>query len=543
VASGLAPDTDKALDPDFNERIYLRAFPDIADAVRRSVVISGLAHFHTTGRAEKRLESPAYRALLAAAADPVAPQVDVDSLTISLSGCILMTGWSDDRVDPLTEVTLPTRAGSSHSWTSLPRLIRTDVERTLQGAPGHRYGFMMVAAPIGGGTEPIDPGLANTPTFKFASGSETQPRRDPSIASDTDLRDLALAALPAAADVDPELIWGILDQHVGVQLAAINRLIVNDAGSRRLVERFGPQRGRFRGSIITVLRGRSEQIVPRLALVGSGPGATEYEYIVVVTHPDQFEPSLRAARVAAATLGLAITLVLQLGGDPAGTGEEAAADIARSDRLIFMDQSVLPRHSDWALRHSALVDSGMTAQTRLFGGLLYRPDGALAQGGFYFEQETSLLPRPQELPQRVTAVGLKALSQSAVMATRPPPPARPVVAVPVAFLSVDRAWFEALGGFTRHYCRAVYEDVDLCLRSLKRGVPAWVHPLQMWYFEHRSPIRPEPSNGGTLLNNWLLHRQWDDLIVPGLLGSDPARLAAGPGVQSNPTGADLVPAA
>ena len=373
---------------------------------------------------------------------------------------------------------------------------------------------------------PIDPRTANTPVFSFASGAETRPQREPTVASDADLRDLALAALPtiAAGELDPEVIYRILDQQVGVQIAAINRLIIDQARSRRLVERFGPQHGRYRGSIITVLRGRSDQIVPRLAVVGSGSGAAEYEYIVVVTNPDQFEPALRAARIAAATIGLSLALVLQPGGDPAGTGEEVAADIARSDRLIFMDQSVLPRLPNWALQHSALLDGVPTAQTRLFGGLLYHPDGSLANGGYYFEQETSLLPRPQELPQRITAVRLKALAQPAPVASRPLLPARPVVGVPAAFLSIDRAWFEALGGFTRHYSRAVFDDIDLCLRSLKRGMPAWIHPLPLWYFERRSPVRPEPSKGGAILNNWLLNRQWDSMIVADLLGPDPALL-------------------
>jgi hypothetical protein len=139
--------------------------------------------------------------------------------------------------------------------------------------------------------------------------------------------------------------------------------------------------------------------------------------------------------------------------------------------------------------------------------LLYHPDGSLANGGYYFEQETSLLPRPQDLPQRVTAVRLKVMTQPAPLASRPLLPGRPVVGVPAAFLSVDRAWFETLGGFTRNYSRAVFDDIDLCLRSLKRGVPAWIHPLPLWHFERQSPIRPEPSKGGAILNNWLLSRR------------------------------------
>jgi hypothetical protein len=361
------------IDPRFDESMYLRAFPDIAEAVRRGSLESGLAHFRRTGRAEARLDQVEYRALLEVYAGPAAPQVVVDAMTISPSGSTLMTGWSDDRSDKLTEISLETRADTRHNWTAFPRLARGDVERTLEAASGHRFGFLLVAAPVGGSSAPIiDAKEANAPTFHFASGIENQLRRVPMVASDADLRDLALAAIQstAASDPDPELIYGILDQHVGVQIAAINRLIVDQARSRLMSEHFGTSRSRYRGSVITMLRGGADQIVPRLALTGGG--ADEYEFIVVVTNPEQFEPALRAARVAEATIGLSLTIVLQPGGDPAGTGEDAALDIARSDRLIFMSQAVLPRLPDWAARHSALLDGAPMEQTRLLGGLLYQ---------------------------------------------------------------------------------------------------------------------------------------------------------------------------
>ena len=532
VVTGGAADS---VDPDFDEATYLRAFPDIADAVRRGVLTSGLAHFRQAGRAEMRLEKAEYRALLAAFAGPAPPQIAVDTLTISRSGSTLMTGWSDDLIDQLSEINLETREQTRHNWTAFPRLVRGDVERTLETASGYRFGFLLVAAPVGGATAPlIDPRVANAPSFRFTSGIETQLRRDPVVATDADLRDLALAALPTAAagELDPEVIYGILDQHVGVQIAAINRLIIEQARSRRLIERFGPIRSRYRGSIITVLRGSADQIVPRLALTGNGPGGDEYEFIVVITNADQFESALRAARLAEATLGLALTIVLQPDGDPAGTGEDAAVDIARSDRLIFMDQAVLPRDPAWALRHSALLDDAPAAQTRLFGGMLYQPDGSLAHGGYYFEQETSLLPRSNDLPQRISAVRLRAVTHPAPAAARSLPLAHPVTGVSAAFFSVDRAWFETQGGFTRHYCRAAHEDIDFCLRSLRRGIPAWVHPLQMWHFERRPPFRPEPSKGGAILNSWLLHRQWDTMIVPDFLGREPELLYPVPPAQT-----------
>jgi hypothetical protein len=341
------------------------------------------------------------------------------------------------------------------------------------------------------------------------------------VANDPDLRDMALAALPLAApDVqDPEAVYAILDQHVGVQIAAINRLITEQARARRFIERFGPSRDRYRGSVITTLRGGADQIVPRLTLVGAGPGAEDYEFCVVVTDPDQFEAALRAARLAALTLDLPLTLVLQPGGDPAGTGEDAAIDVVRSDRLIFMDQSVLPRDPGWLTRHSGLLDALPARQTRLFGSLLNRPDGTLSHAGYYFDNETVLLPRRRDVPERITSVRLKTISHAV---SRASPEARAVPGVPAAFMSIDRGWFDTLGGFTRNYCRGAYEDIDFCLRSLRRDVPAWIYPLPLWHFDRRPPLRAEPSKGGEIFNNWLLHRQWDRVIGPELLGASPA---------------------
>jgi hypothetical protein len=59
AATGDAADP---VDPDFNEATYLRAFPDIADAVRRGALTSGLEHFRQTGRPNTGLCSRPSRA-------------------------------------------------------------------------------------------------------------------------------------------------------------------------------------------------------------------------------------------------------------------------------------------------------------------------------------------------------------------------------------------------------------------------------------------------------------------------------------------------
>lgn len=516
-------DPADVIDPDFDEGLYLRAFPDIAEAVRRGSLASGLAHYKLAGRAEGRLGKPEYQSLLQSGPGSAAPQIAVDALTISRTGAALMTGWSDDRLDLLAEVGLDTRYDSRHEWKAFPRLFRPDVERTLDSATGHRHGFLLVAAPVGGMSAPmIDPRSANAPVFRFASGAETQLKRDPVVASDADLRDLALAALPNAApgEIDPNVIHEILDQHVGVQIAAINRLIVDQARARRHIERFGPERHRFRATVVSTLRGPADRLVPWLTLLASGAGADDHEYIIVVTAPDQFTPAIRAARMLEVTLGLALTLVLVPDADPAGPGDEGV-DIARSDRLIFIDQSVFPRDPDWAATHTALVTDQPRVRTQLFGGLIFNAAGTLSHGGYYFERSETIAAPSDGPVQKFSTFKLhRTVHPAPAMATELAQ-ARPVIGVPAAFLSVNRTWFELMGGFTRLYARAAHEDIDLCLRSLKQGIPAWVHPLRMWQLEGRATSRPEPSRGGVILNDWLLHRLWDSILLPEWLGPNP----------------------
>ena len=507
---------------DFNEATYLTAFPDIAEAVRRGVLESGLAHYRSLGRAEGRLEKPEYRALLHGRAGAAPSPVSIDTLTVSRSGAVLMTGWTDDRQDPLTRIALEMGEAESHVWTAFPRLPRADVRREVGIAvKPHPFGFLLVGAPRrgvprdgAGETAGIDPDAVRAPVFHFASGAEDAVQHDPVVTSDTALRDMALAALPiAAAEGDPASLHALLDQHVGVQVAALNRAIVERAHASRLVERVGSPRARYRASVVTSLRGRADQLVPRLTLIATGAGAEEHEHIFVVTEADQFEPALRAAHVAEKTLGLPLTLVFQPDGDAAGAGEDAASDIARSDRLIFMDQTVYPRDPDWAFRHAAILSGAPEAQTRLFGGLLYGLDGSLAHGGYYFDRETGLLSRPGLAPGRVVRTRVRRVTHPAPGALPALRKAHPVAALPAAFLSADRSWFEQLGRFTHTYVRAAYDDIDLCLRAMKDGVPAWVHPLAFWYFERRAPLKPEPGRGGTLFNDWLFHRQWDEQIL------------------------------
>jgi GT2 family glycosyltransferase len=108
---------------------------------------------------------------------------------------------------------------------------------------------------------------------------------------------------------------------------------------------------------------------------------------------------------------------------------------------------------------------------------------------------------------------------------------RPVSAVSGAFMSMERSWFERVGGFAEDYIFAYYEDADLCLRSWDNGAPAWVHELDFWHMEGKGSSTPLPHHkGAATVNRWLFTREWHDRITPELLGrvtpAPPATLRA-----------------
>jgi hypothetical protein len=497
----------EAIDPAFHEATYLRAFPDIADAVRRGLLPSGLAHYQQSGQAEGRLSNPQYLALLEARTRAIAPVVTLDTVMTSAQGTRLILGWIDDRSDPLTGISLETSPGQRQNWTAIPRLIRQDVARSLNAPAPHRFGFLLLSA---GGIGLTD---AANPAFHFESGAEAVVSREPLTTSDRDQRDIALAALvDGADDASQTACFSLLDQHAGLQIAGLNKLIADQSAAQCSIERTGPRRSRYRASVITTCRGPADQIVPRLTLMAAGAGAEEIEYIVVIDDPTRFEAAQRAARLVGLTTGAALTLVFQPDGDETGLGD-AAVEAAQSDRLIFMDQSILPRDPQWAATHNALVADAPADQTRLMGGLLYDTDGGLTGGGRSFSRAAP----DHEPPVRIETIVHPAPSFAPHLTQ-----AHPVAAPSPGLLSVDRGWFEKAGGFSRQYHRGDAEELDLCLRAREGGVQPWVHPLPMWAFRGPSAARPESSAHVAILSDWLLHRRWDAKIAASLPRPDEA---------------------
>ncbi len=234
--------------------------------------------------------------------------------------------------------------------------------------------------------------------------------------------------------------------------------------------------------------------------------------------------------------GIPQTVVLLSGNAGFGAANNVGVSVARSQRILNVNPDVFPYHHDWAARHTALLEDRPAEETRLFGASLYYDDGSLMHGGIYFEADTGISIRDGTIcPQRVVRTehygkGAPAWAEQFV---RP----RPVPAITGAFISSDRAWYEALGGFTEDYVFGHYEDVDLCLKSLQQGTIAWQHDLRLWHLEGKGSTRLPPHEGGSIVNSWLFSKTWAETITDGLLGPDPTH----PALQPLHQAAALVP--
>jgi GT2 family glycosyltransferase len=213
-------------------------------------------------------------------------------------------------------------------------------------------------------------------------------------------------------------------------------------------------------------------------------------------------------------------LVFQSDNAGFGAANNVAVQFARSDRLLCVNPDVFPQRRNWAQRHSDLIASLPAQQVRLFGSTLCYEDGTLMHGGMYFDVDVGVHTSQDAITRR-SLIRVEHYGKGAPLWAAQYAESRPVPAVTGAFISVERAWFEKLGGFTEDYVFGHYEDADLCLKSLRAGVPAWLHDLRMWHLEGKGSHRLPQHEGGSLLNRWLFSRRWETTIVPDLVGRAP----------------------
>ena len=501
----------------FDEAGYLRINQDVAAAIERGEVESGYIHYVSFGMEEGRSlpdapREPRNRLLtVVPAADAVGGgqlnmRFSIDSLIVAPNGGMMVVGWINDAFDPICSI----RVIGQH-WRVLidaarfVRLRRGDVEEALGGFGQHAFGFFGFLH----FDRQVDASGPCRIELWLQGGGSVALEVAPRVVDDIELRNIVLSHLGTASFFGNDQVERVacLEHGFGDEIIRFNKSIAQRMSVGPYVERFGAHNRSPRGSIVVCLYGRPEFLFVQNCLYAGLPGIEDYEFIYVSNSPEMAETLLRDARSANLVHGLTQSVMILPGNAGFGGANNAAASIARSARLLAVNPDVFPRDRDWARKHTDLLDGAPPAQTRMFGLPLYYDDGSLMHGGMYFDIDIGLLmatgqPTPRRL-LRVEHYGKGAPAETTRF-TR----ARPVPALTGAFISIDKAWFEQLGGFNEDYVFAHYEDADLSLKSIASGTVPWLHDIRMWHLEGKGSTRLPPHEGGTLVNRWLFSRKW-----------------------------------
>lgn len=520
------------LPADFDEAMYLQLNPDVAGAVAGGALPSGREHYLRYGAAEGRRYLPAsgevYEPVVIAMATlradgspaPLPTAFGMEAVRMSPGGGVFLTGWIDDASDPLAELSIEGEGWRADlARVSLARNRRRDVEQRLGSAQRHPYGFwsfLDLGRPVRRNAScRVRLGLESGAGVTLTAGVRAMP--------DTDLRDAVLAGLAGADHFgDPySAAVACLDGGAGAQIVGFNRRLVAGILAKPFVARFGPQTPPPAASLVVCLYGHPEFLFIQNALFAGLPGFDAYEFIFVSNSPDLNDRLLRDARIASLVHGTRITLVLLPGNAGFGAANNAGVAHAQSNRVVALNPDVAPRQPDWARRHLDLIAALPPEQTDLFGVPLYYEDGSLMHAGMYFSIDSVPVERNGALARR-DLVRVEHYGKGAPATEKNLIRPRPVPAVTGAFISLRRAWFERLGGFSHDYVFGHYEDADLCLRSLAAGRPAWLHDIRLWHLEGKGGTRSAASEGASFVNRWQFSRAWADAVRKDLLGPAPA---------------------
>jgi GT2 family glycosyltransferase len=513
----------------FDEDVYLRLNPDVRLAVAAGGFRSGRDHYERFGRSEGRpFQAPVHvvrgRVLVTANPDapretPAAPGGAVDTVKISQSGGIFLVGWANDAIDRLDTVDL-----YFSSWTisfdaqSLGRLRRPDAEGALGGDVPHPYGYWAFTF----AARRLPAGVCSV-IVKFKSGVESSFMVSADVVEDDEMRRIALGYLAEARYFGNSYFEAVvaIEREIGAQLVDFNKMLSRRAVNAPYVEHFGRRGRAYKGSIIVCLYGRPEYMFLQSALFHRQPGMEDYEFLYVCNSPHIAEQLLKEAKLCETIYGLDMSVIILNSNAGFGAANNVAAEYASSDRLLIMNPDVFPHAPDWIARHTALIETRPAGETSLFGAPLYYDDGSLMHAGMFFCEDTI----PQFGKGRRNEISLlrvehygKGAPPESVGFIRP----RPVPAVTGAFMSLDKTWFETLGGFTPDYVFGHYEDADLCLKSIEAGRLPWLQDVRLWHLEGKGSTRQPQHEGGSAVNRWLFTKSWGGFVRQELMGPEPA---------------------
>ncbi len=288
------------------------------------------------------------------------------------------------------------------------------------------------------------------------------------------------------------------EQHVRPAVARLNELL--HAGTDIVeLESHGRALLSPAVSLVVPLQRRIDLIEHQLAQIAADPELRECELLYVLDDPDQSDTLEELARELFGLYGLPFRVAALTEAAGAAIASNLGAELARAERLVFLDADVLPAQPGWLGALAAALDAdrdiGAATPKLLFA------DEAIDQAGLEY---SAAAKSAQGLSIRHRLRGMHREVPAAAEAVE-------VAAAGMACLMIDAADFREAGGLRSEYGLGAYEGSDLSRRLAERGRAMRYVPKAELYRLEGLGASPEPL--GESYARWLHSRLWADHIA------------------------------
>ncbi|HET8728736.1 MAG TPA: glycosyltransferase family 2 protein [Alphaproteobacteria bacterium] len=458
---------------------------------------------------EIQLCLPLPRRHVADAGKPIAAGID---LAISHGvGGVFAAGWLRDSHGMVEAVRAVSPVGGTRVLDApMHRFPRDD--KTSKGAEGGT-GFVMY--------QPGDDTAMPLYQYRFElllqSGAvvELVPPLPPSQLAEA--RSAVLNAIPG-----PHLTDAALEGCIGPAAARLHAAHLATRRSPEVIV-MHDRTGAPRHSVIVPLYRNLDFLRFQMGAFAVDPVMRNAELIYVLDSPEQRGVVEHLLVGLNRLYDLRLKLVVQSANFGFSAANNAGAETAEGERLVFVNSDVIPDRPGWLdiLDHALDIDAGVGA----VGPKLLFDDQSLQHAGMYFGHDARgrwlnmhyHKGMPRDFPLACTQ--------------------RPVPAVTGACVMVPKALYDHVGGFCEDYIIGDYEDSDLCLRVRAAGYEiVYVPEAELYHLERQSITQHVGyTRGAACLYNGRLHAQrWDADMTALMARFAPGAAAAGPKADDTP---------
>ncbi len=307
----------------------------------------------------------------------------------------------------------------------------------------------------------------------------------------------AAEALLARMPASRRAVRAGLDAHLGPALASV--WPGRAASVQPIVTAFGPTTEQA-VSVVVPFLGAPDGLAPFLAACAADPDLAGADLVLAVDDPELHEAAFGLCHARVPDLGLQLRLAYGL--RPLGRAGviNLGAGLARGRLLLMLEPGLAATAPGWLGR--LIAAHGRAPRPGAVGPVLLAADGAAARAGLRFS-------RAGRWGGLFTAASAPMEAADAAGGDEP----RPVPALGLACLLVERAMFEAQGGLSRDYLGDDYAGADFCLRlaQAQAGRHSLVVPsVQL----HLAPSEPpdEPESPRAVYDAWLLTGRFGEML-------------------------------